>query len=125
MIKQRVVRTGLLKNFISGVGVWLSFFRSRATAGFGLHGHGFFLVGGGLAMGFVLPRPQRIQPLAEPRFFGPGPVTIRVGVELRRFHGDLRMGEQSPCHISYVKIPNDFSEVTGMPERKSLLTAKF
>ena len=61
-------------------------------------------------MGFVLPRPQRIQPLPEPSFFGPGPVTIRVGVELRRFHDDLRMAQQSPCHISYVKFQTIFQK---------------
>jgi hypothetical protein len=76
-------------------------------------------------MGFVLPRPQRIQPLPEPSFFGPGPVTIRVGVELRRFHGDLRMASAITMPQLLFEIPNDFSEVTGMTERKSLLTAKF
>ena len=83
-----------------------------------------FWLATGLA-GFMLPRPQRIQPLPEPRFLGPGPVTIRVGVELRRFHGNLRHGSAITMPHPLCEIPNDFSEVTGMPERKSLLTAKF
>lgn len=72
-------------------------------------------------MGFVFSRSHRMEPLPEPSFLGPGPVMIRVGVELRRFHFDLRLAQQSPCHTSNMKIQLIFSEMSNIAERKPLL----
>jgi hypothetical protein len=72
-------------------------------------------------MGLVFLRPERIQPLPEPGFLRPGPVTIRVSVELWRFHGGLTMAQQAVCHILKLGIAAYFCEITGMIERKLLV----
>lgn len=72
------------------VSAQLSFFRSWVSVSLGFLGHRFFPIGGRLAVGFVLSGSHRIEPLPEPSFLRPGPVMIRVGVERRRFHFDLR-----------------------------------
>ena len=72
-------------------------------------------------MGFVLSRSHRIEPLPEPSFLGPGPVIVRVGVELRRFHFDLTLAQQSACQMAEYENSIDFSEIDNMAERKPLL----
>src|SRR4029453_1346074 len=50
--------------------VQLGFFSSWIAPIFGFHCHRFFLIGGGLAMGFVLSRSHRIEPLWNQVFSG-------------------------------------------------------
>jgi hypothetical protein len=69
----------------------------------------------------VLSRSHRIQPLPEPSFLGPGPVIVRVRVELRRFHFDLTLAQQSACQIAQYENSTDFSEIGDITERKPLL----
>jgi hypothetical protein len=104
--------------------VQLGFFSSWIAAIFGFHCHRVFLIGGGLAMSFVLSRSHRIEPLPEPSFLGAGPV-IRVRVQLRRFHFDLTLTQQSPCLSLRRDIHTDFQKsVTWLNEnRYSILPA--
>ena len=103
----------------------LTFVRAQLTIWFCCDCCGLLSIARGSAVGFMLTRPQRIQSLAEPGVFRPSPVLIRVVIELRRFHNDLRKVQQAACQRTLLYFTTNFFGSLSRTDENGYLLAIF